>query len=213
MTSTTNNNDATGIHNWNCTWPDVEEYLNKYHNDATYMELNPLYRRAIADASSLTQAEINQIFDWVSPEEDEEICRTHANGKTRAELIAIAATNPEQLTKVECDLVRRNGVFLVGLRREPTNPIENVPPSLKTLSEATTRAQIFLGASIRRRRDPLRGEAFQAVFDALDDQERRAIVAAGDRFLQIMNEDMAEQEREYPRRMQQPELPEGFVRD
>lgn len=63
------------------------------NNDATHMEA--LYRRAIADASALTQAETNLVFGWASPEEEERICRTKANGKTRAQLIAIAATNPE----------------------------------------------------------------------------------------------------------------------
>ncbi|KAK4107590.1 hypothetical protein N656DRAFT_772435 [Canariomyces notabilis] len=177
------------------------------------MEREAFYRRAVADASSLTQAEINLIFGWVSPEEDEQICRANANGKTRAELIAIAATNPEQLTKVESELVQRSQALLTDLRREATNPIHNLPPGLKTLDELAARAQIVMEEALSWNRDPLREEAYQAVWNALDDQERRAIIAAQNRLMQIMDEELAEEERKYPRRMQQPELPEGYVRD
>ncbi|KAK4150400.1 hypothetical protein C8A00DRAFT_36997 [Chaetomidium leptoderma] len=182
MTSTTNNNDAT--------------------------DMEALYRRAIADASSLTQAETNLIFDWVSPEEDEHICRTKANGKTRAELIAIAATNPEQLTRVESQLVQRSTVFLTDLRREAQNP--NQPPP--DMMELIDRAQHFVRSALTKRKIPLYDEAYKAVWNALDDQERLAIIAARDRLSQIMDEEWAEDNRKYPRRMQQPEQV-GFSRD
>jgi hypothetical protein len=178
------------------------------NNDVTDMEA--LYRRAIADASSLTQAETNLIFDWVSPEDDERICRTNANGKTRAELIAIAATNPEQLTRVESELVQRSRSFLADLRREAQNP--NQPPP--DLMELLGRAQDYVRAAISRS-SPLHNEAYQAVWNALDDQERLAIIAAQNRLVQIMNEEWAEENRKYPRRIQQAEQEGslGFSRD
>jgi hypothetical protein len=185
MTSTTNNIDAT--------------------------DMEALYRRAIADASSLTQAETNLIFDWLSPEEDEHICRTKANGKTRAELIAIAATNPEQLTRVESELVQRSREFVTDLRREEQNP--NQPPP--DMMEVIDRALIAVRAMISRRSSPLYPlyeEAYEAVWNALDDQERLAIIAAQDRLVQIMNEDYAEADRKNPRRTQ-PAEQEGFSRD
>ncbi|KAK4033692.1 hypothetical protein C8A01DRAFT_19400, partial [Parachaetomium inaequale] len=174
MTSTTNNNDAT--------------------------DMEALYRRAVADASSLTQAEINLIFDWVSPEEDKYICRTKANGKTRAELIAIAATNPEQLTSVECLLVLRSTAFLIELRREAQNP--NQPPDMMELIDG---AQHFVRSVLTKRKIPLYSEAYQAIWNAFDDQERLAIIAVQDRLSQIRDEEWAEGNRKYPRRMQQPE--------
>jgi hypothetical protein len=185
MTSTTNNNDVT--------------------------DMEALYRRAVADASSLTQAETNLIFDWVSPEDDERICRTNANGKTRAELIAIAATNPEQLTRVESELVQRSASFLADLRREAQNP--NQPPP--DLMEVIGRAQDAIRAAIIRSTTPLYKEAYEAVWNALDDQERLAIIAAQDRLVQIMDEERAEDDRKYPRRIQQAEQEGslGFPRD
>lgn len=179
------------------------------NNGATDMEA--LYRRAIADASSLTQAETNLIFDWVPPEEDEHLCRTKANGKTRAELIAIAATNPEQLTRVESELVQRSQVFLSELRRETQNP--NQPPP--DLMEVLDRAQSFVREMLNFRSSPLYDlydEAYQAVWNALDDQERLAILAAQNRLAQIMDEEYAEADRKNPRKTQQA-WPEGFSRE
>lgn len=176
------------------------------NNGATDMEA--LYRRAIADASSLTQAETNLIFDWVPPEEDEHLCRTKANGKTRAELIAIAATNPEQLTRVESQLVQRSKVFLFDLQRETQNP--NQPPP--DMMEVLDRAQNVVRAILNLRSSALYDEAYQAVWDALDDQERLAIIAARNRFLQIQEEEYAEADRKNPRRTQQA-WPEGFSRE
>ncbi|KAK0736212.1 hypothetical protein B0T21DRAFT_366483 [Apiosordaria backusii] len=177
------------------------------NNDVTDMEA--LYRRAIADASSLTQAETNLIFDWLSPEDDERICRTKANGKTRAELIAIAATNPEQLTRVESQLVQRSRDLLTDLRREAQNP--NQPPP--DLVELLGRVENAVRAAYRS--SPLHHEAYQAVWNALDDQERLAIIAAQNRLLQIMDEEWAEDNRKYPLRMQQAEQEGslGFSRD
>ncbi|KAK0742052.1 hypothetical protein B0T21DRAFT_360575 [Apiosordaria backusii] len=187
MTSTTNNNDVT--------------------------DMEALYRSAIADASSLTQAETNLIFGWASPEEDERICRTKANGKTRAELIAIAATNPEQLTKVESQLVQRSKGFLADLRREEQNP-NQPPPDLPGLLELIDRAQDAARAAISS--SPLYHKAHKAVWDALDDQERLAIIAAQNRLVQIMDEERAEDNRIYQlRKAQQAEQMAslGFSRD
>ncbi|KAK0670182.1 hypothetical protein QBC41DRAFT_390160 [Cercophora samala] len=168
MTSTTNNNDVT--------------------------DMEALYRRAIADASSLTQAETNLIFGWASPEEDERICRIKANGKTRAELIAIAVTNPEQLTKVESELIRRSKGLLADFRREEQNP--NQPPlDLPGLLELIDRAQDALGEAINS--SPLYHEAHKAVWDALDDQEKLAIIAARNRLVQIRDEERGEDNRIY----------------
>ncbi|KAH6635860.1 hypothetical protein F5144DRAFT_159383 [Chaetomium tenue] len=208
MTSTTNNNDTTALETI-CrravadpsSWPAIN------NSDATDMEA--LYHRAVADASSLTQAEINLIFGWVSPEEDEHICRTKANGKTRAELIAIAATNPEQLTRVESALVQRSVPFLIELRREAQN--SNGPPP--DMIEVIDRGQQFIALALAKRKIPLYKEAHQAVWNALDDQERLAIIAAGDRLSQIMDEEWAEEDRRNPRRTQQPEQVPGFSRD
>ncbi|KAK4665440.1 hypothetical protein QC763_0062450 [Podospora pseudopauciseta] len=189
MTSTTNNNDAT--------------------------DMEALYRCAIADASSLTQAETNLVFGWASPEEDERICRTKANGKTRAELIAIAATNPEQLTKVECQLVQRSKAFLADFRREEQNP--NQPtPDLLGLLEVIDRGRDNLRAAINLRSIPLYKEAHKAVWDALDDRERLAIIAAKNRCVQILDEDRAEDDRIYElQKAQQAEhrASLGFSRD
>ncbi|KAK4106014.1 hypothetical protein N658DRAFT_502552 [Parathielavia hyrcaniae] len=167
------------------------------NNDVTDMEA--LYRRAIADASSLTQAETNLIFDWLSPEDDERICRTKANGKTRAELIAIAATNPEQLTKVECQLVGRMKSLLTDLRREAQNPNQPPPDMMELIGDVEDAARAVIRSS------PLHQEAEQASWNALDDQEKRAFVAAHDRFFQILDEEWAEENRKYPLRMQQAE--------
>jgi hypothetical protein len=177
------------------------------NNDVTDMEA--LYRRAIADASSLTQAETNLIFDWLSPEDDERICRIKANGKTRAELIAIAATNPEELTRVESELVLRSKSFLADLRREAQNPNQPRPD----LMELLDRCQNAVEAALRS--SPLYHEAYQAVWNALDDQERLAIIAAGNRLFQIMDEEWAEADRKNPRRIQQAEQEGslGFSRD
>ncbi|KAH6856680.1 hypothetical protein B0I37DRAFT_368075 [Chaetomium sp. MPI-CAGE-AT-0009] len=166
-------------------------------NNDNVTDMQVLYRRAIADASSLTQAETNLIFGWCSPEEDERICRRKANGKTRAELIAIAATNPEQLTRVESELVQRSKVSLPYLRREEQNP--NQPPP--DMMEVLDHAQNFIRAAIKSRSTPLYDEAYMAVWNALDDQERLAIMAAQDRLCQIMDEEWAEDKRKYPRRM------------
>lgn len=177
-------------------------------NDNNLTDIKALYRRAIADASSLTQAEINLIFDWPSPEEDERICRMKANGKTRAELIAIAATNPEQLTRVESELVQRSKRFLADLRREEQNP--NQPPP--DMMELLDRSQDVLNALLRSRSTPLYREAYQAVWNALDDKEKLAIIAARNRLVQIMDEEWAEADRKNPRRIQQAEQ-EVFSRD
>ena len=184
MTSTTNNNDTTNM--------------------------EALYRRAIADASSLTQAETNLIFDWLSPEDDERICRTKANGKTRAELIAIAATNPEQLTRIESQLVQRSRALLTDLRREAQNPNQPPPDLLELLGRVENAVR---EAHTPR---PLYNEAYQAVWNALDDQEKLAINAAQNRLLQIMDEEKAEDDRNYALRMQQAEQERaalGFSRD
>ncbi|KAK4148404.1 hypothetical protein C8A00DRAFT_39035 [Chaetomidium leptoderma] len=175
----------------------------KNNNDVTDKEA--LYRRAIADASSLTQAEINLVFGWLSPEEDEHLCRTKANGKTRAELIAIAVTNPEQLTRVETQLVTRSKGFLTDLRREAQNPNQPPPGPMELIDRAQDAIRAALGST------PLHREAYQAVWDALDDQERLAIIAADNRFTQIMDEEWAEADRKNPRRPQV--MPEGFSRD
>ncbi|KAL2125931.1 hypothetical protein VTI74DRAFT_2203 [Chaetomium olivicolor] len=183
MTSTTNNNDVT--------------------------DMEALYRCAIADASSLTQAETNLIFDWLSPEDDERICRTKANGKTRAELITIAATNPEQLTSVESQLVQRSRYLLADLRREAQNPNQPPPDMMELLDRALNAIRAAYTSS------PLRDEAYKAVWNALDDQERLAIIAAKNRLLQIMDEERAEDNRKYSLRMQQAEQEgsSGFSRD
>lgn len=47
---------------------------------------NARYRRAIANPSSLIQAEINTVLGWLSPEDDDRLCREKSGGKTRAEL-------------------------------------------------------------------------------------------------------------------------------
>ncbi|KAK4104662.1 hypothetical protein N658DRAFT_185655 [Parathielavia hyrcaniae] len=125
------------------------------HND-NVTDMEPIYRRTIADASSLTQAETNLVFDWLSPEDDERICREKANGKTRAALIAIAATNPEQLTNIESQLVMRLRGFHTELQREAQN---RPPPDMMELIDNALH-------SIRRniRAAPLRDDAEQAVF-------------------------------------------------
>ncbi|KAJ4290792.1 hypothetical protein N0V88_006542 [Collariella sp. IMI 366227] len=173
------------------------------NNDVTDMEA--LYRRAIADASSLTQAETNLVFDWLSPEDDEHLCRTKANGKTRAELIAIAATNREQLTKVESLLVMRSKSFLTDVRREAQSPNQPPPDMMELLDRVQNAVRAALESS------PLYQEAYEAVWNALDDQERLAIIAAEHRFCQIIDEDWAEDNRKYPRRQQAEQ--EGFSRD
>jgi len=57
--------------------------------------LDALYRRAIADPSSLSEAEINVILEWVSPEDEDSLCRQETDGKSRADLIAQALAQPE----------------------------------------------------------------------------------------------------------------------
>ncbi|EAQ91660.1 predicted protein [Chaetomium globosum CBS 148.51] len=208
MASTTNNNDTTALETI-CrravadpsTWPPIN------NSDTTDMEA--LYRRAVADASSLTQGEINLIFGWVSPEEDEHICRTKANGKTRAELIAIAATNPEQLTRVESELVQRSVPFLIELRREAQNPNGSPPDMIEVID----RGQQFIALAQAKRKIPLYKEALQAVWNSLDDQERLAIIAAGEQSSQIMDEEWAEADRKTPRRIQQTDQVPEFSRD
>ncbi|KAJ4289906.1 hypothetical protein N0V88_006701 [Collariella sp. IMI 366227] len=107
------------------------------NNDVTDMEA--FYRRAIA--------ETNRVFDWLSPEDDEHLCRTKSNGKTRAELIAIAATNPEQLTKIESQLVMRNKAFLTDLRREAQNPNQPPPNPIELLDRVLNTVEAALGAN------------------------------------------------------------------
>ncbi|KAK4170656.1 hypothetical protein QBC36DRAFT_316500, partial [Triangularia setosa] len=143
------------------------------------------------------------LFNWparvIILNKDERICRTNANGKTRAELIAIAATNPEQLTRVESQLVQRSKVLLADLRREEQNP-NQLPPDLM---EIIGRAQDTVRAALRT--SPLHHEAYQAVWNVLDDQEKLAIIAAKNRLVQIMEEEWAEADRKNPRKIQQPE--------
>ena len=67
-------------------------------------DLEPLYRRAIADPESITRAERNAIWGWPPPEEEDRLCVART-GHARAELIAKAFSNPDDLTLLEVKIV------------------------------------------------------------------------------------------------------------
>lgn len=67
-------------------------------------DLEQLYRRAIADPRSITRAEHNLIRDWPPPEEEDRLCVART-GLKRAQLVAKALANPDELTLEEAMIV------------------------------------------------------------------------------------------------------------
>ncbi|OIW33006.1 hypothetical protein CONLIGDRAFT_676821 [Coniochaeta ligniaria NRRL 30616] len=151
-------------------------------------ELDALYRRAIADPTSLSQAETNTVLRWLSPEDDDRLCRDKTGGKSRADLIAQALAHPEQLTKVECALLRRSGEFVMQRPPPTDDPLELVG----RLANAVDR----LEASYREPPAQPYHDAYKAVWaGAIGDQEKRAIEAAGVRERVFMDEEAADWQR------------------
>ncbi|KAK3941483.1 hypothetical protein QBC46DRAFT_353322 [Diplogelasinospora grovesii] len=170
------------------------------------MERDALHRRAIADPSSLSQAEINAVLNWLSPEDDERICREKGGGRTRAELVAYALSRPEELTKVECHLIMRNLSLAEEYRRESenNNPAAPPPPPPPDLFELYARMEAALDvlfasygtASLTQQQ--LGEDAYWAVWAAaISDDEKRAVQVARVRMAALRAEARFERERHY----------------
>lgn len=134
--------------------------------------LNTLCHRALADPSSLSEAEINVILSWVSPEEDDRLCRQKTGGKSRADLIAQALAHPEQLTTVECELLGR---FVTLVRPPPPEPETHDPLELIRRIDkhvASYRSLLYMPQTLQE-------AAQKAVWAAaVGEDERRARTAA-----------------------------------
>ncbi|KAL2127963.1 hypothetical protein VTI74DRAFT_9915 [Chaetomium olivicolor] len=83
-------------------------------------ELEELYRRAAADPRSISRAELNAIWGYPPPEEEDRLC-VAKTGHTRAGLVAKAVANPDELTLCEAQILCPGR----GYFKEPT-PLEKL---------------------------------------------------------------------------------------
>ncbi|KAJ4303863.1 hypothetical protein N0V88_001460 [Collariella sp. IMI 366227] len=119
---------------------------------APIMEAKPehegLYRRAAADPQSISRAERNAIWNHPPPEDEDRLC-VAKTGCTRAELLAKALANPEQLTHLEtkilCDYrgvnydMPKYGTFDERLEELGLNILRQPTPLEKVRNEAVER--------------------------------------------------------------------------
>ncbi|KAK3934018.1 hypothetical protein QBC46DRAFT_429447, partial [Diplogelasinospora grovesii] len=155
--------------------------------------------------------EINAVLNWLSPEDNERICREKGGGRTRAELVAYALSRPEELTKVECHLIMRNLSLAEEFRRESENNNNPAaPPPPPDLFELYARMEAALDglfasygtASLTQQQ--LGEDAYWAVWAAtISDDEKRAVQVARVRLAALRAEERFERERHY--------AGEGFV--
>ncbi|RDW73391.1 hypothetical protein BP6252_07298 [Coleophoma cylindrospora] len=137
------------------------------------MELNKhqklLYRKAIADPSSITPSERSQILDRLPLEEEDRLCRAKV-GLSKQDLIAKTIASPNELSEDEVHIIRhgaasdRSDRVAYGLRLQKSIAFLNMPDtdrsllrraqqSIQSVSELQAQSLVEepLEASIRKR--------------------------------------------------------------
>ncbi|KAH8887927.1 hypothetical protein GQ53DRAFT_749574 [Thozetella sp. PMI_491] len=154
-------------------------------------DLDDLYRRAIADPSSISRDESNTIKGWPPPDEEDRLCVSRT-GSTRAELVAKAVAHPDNLSRDECEILQHpRGVLF--------DEDKNLP--LDQRLERMRRA--------RTDRNPLQDQAWDALLGIASEDMKQADQAARMRLLAIERTINEEQKRLWKEREREQGLRQG----